>query len=369
MVLGEIRSYDGGIKMEEIDLRISKYSRVPTKDVDNEIIRLEDVLYKLRQDPVENEEKIEKVIENIGICKKKKGYNAKEKTRTVADYIFRYLLWVFILVYCLSLVVLPVWMILTAFKDPLEFSANQFGWPEQFNFDNFVNVFDKLKIEVLGKKTYTMWDMALISIVYSFSGTFVGVMFTTLMAYVLSKYRFFGRNLIYSIGIIIMIVPIIGSGPSAMMIRRALGIYDNIFLSVITGPSTCFSGLNFLLLYGAFKSLPWDYAEAVFVDGGGHWSAFLKMYLPMALPTMTVIFVLGFLGSWNDYESFMIWFPSTPNLALGLYKFQGVSQALYKSSVPEVMAGFTIVIIPTVTLYLLSQRLILSKFTVGGLKG
>ena len=360
--------------MNNNELKISRYANVPSKDLKREIVRLEDVLFELRKDEENNKDAINQTLENINICKQKLGYNRKEKVRESFDKTFKWILWVFIVVYCLSLLVLPTWMILTAFKDPLELASNQFGLPKSFNFENFSSVFNKLEIKVLNKNTltyttYNIWKMAGVSIIYSFGSTAWNVLWTTLMAYVLSKYKFIGSRVIYTIGIIIMIVPIVGSGPSAMMIKQQLGIYDNLFLTILTSPATCFSGLSFLLLYGAFKSLPWDYAEAVFVDGGGHWSAFIKMYLPMALPTMVVIFVLGFLGSWNDYESFMIWFPSTPNLAYGLYLFQGTSRALYKSSITEIMAGFTIVIVPTVTLYLSSQKLILSKFTVGGLKG
>ena len=130
--------------------------------------------------------------------------------------------------------------------------------------------------------------------------------------------------------------------PSAMLVRRQLGVYNNMFMHIITSPATCFSGMNFLLLYGAFKSLPWDYAEAVFIDGGNDYTAFFKMYLPMILPTDMVIFVLSFLGAWNDYQTFMIWLPDTPNLAYGLYMFQGISRKLYKASTVEIMAGFVL---------------------------
>ena len=267
--------------MNEFDLRINEYANVPSKDLRKEIIRLEDLLAIYRKDEENKKEEISQVLNNIEICKKKLGYNGKEKTRIIFDRTFRWILWAVLVIYCFTLLVLPIWMILTSFKDPLEFTSNQFGFPSSFNFDNFVSVFKKLEIRILGKGTYNMFGMAGISLAYSFGSTLWGVLWTTLMAYVLCKYKFIGSRVIYTVGIIIMIVPIIGSGPSAMMIRRNLGIYDNLFLSIITGPSTCFSGLNFLLLYGAFKSLPWDYAEAVFVDGGGHWSAFLKMYLPM----------------------------------------------------------------------------------------
>ena len=299
-----------------------------------------------------------------------------EKTRQekprVTDIISKVLLsimWVILIVYCISLFVLPIWMILTSFKDPIEYAMNAFGLPEVASFDNYKSVFNKLKITIDDYTTYNMFHMFGFSMIYSVGSSFVGVFFTTCMAYVLSKYKFFGRNFIYNLGIVIMIVPIIGSLPSAMMVRRQLGVYNNMFMHIITSPSTCFSGMNFLLLYGAFKSIPWDYAEAVFIDGGNDYTAFFKMYLPMILPTDMVIFVLSFLGAWNDYQTFMIWLPDTPNLAYGLYMFQGISRKLYKASTVEIMAGFSLVIIPTVILYVSSQRLILSKFTVGGLKG
>lgn len=86
------------------------------------------------------------------------------------------------------------------------------------------------------------------------------------------------------------------------------------------------------------------------------------------LPTGAVLFVLGFLGSWNDYMTFLTWLPSYPNLAVGLYLFQYES-AIYMVGTPTVLAGFTVAAIPTSLLYLCSRKLIMSKFTVGGLKG
>ena len=295
----------------------------------------------------------------------------KEKPR-VMDMIgkaLHWIMWGILVVYCVTLFVLPIWMILTSFKDPIEYATNTFGLPTTISFENYKSVFNKLKIAIDDYTEYNMFHMFGFSLIYSLGSSFVNVFLTTCMAYVLSKYKFFGRNFIYNLGIVVMIVPIIGSLPSAMMVKDAMNIYDNMFLHILTSPATCFSGMNFLLLYGAFKSIPWDYAEAVFIDGGNDYTAFFKMYLPMILPTDMVIFVLSFLGSWNDYQTFMIWLPSTPNLAYGLYMFQGISRKLYKASTVEIMAGFSLVIIPTVILYVSSQKLILSKFTVGGLKG
>lgn len=356
---------------ERCELSFSKYSNLPKKDLDNEYIRLCDLLNELKNDnSIDTSNYISKVEENIRFVKKKLSYIKKNKTGSTFDKIIRWVLWSIVVVYCFSLLILPIWMIMSAFKTPLDYATNSFGFIKEFTFNNFANVFEKLKIQPDGKDVeYGIFEMLLFSLIYSFGVSALSVIFTTMMAYCLAKYKFPGNRLIYTIGIIVMIVPIIGSGPAAMLLKRQLGIYDNMLLLILTAPVGCFWGLNFLLLYGNFKQLPWDYAEAVFVDGGSHYSAFFKMYLPMALPTMMVIFILHFLASWNDYSSFLVWMPSTPNLAYGLYLFQGKSRALYKSAMTEIMAGFTMAIVPTVALYLASQKLILSKFTVGGLKG
>lgn len=354
---------------EDYSLRVSVYGGATRAEVKEELSRQNEILSELAQSPEENAEDIALVEKNVELLKSKRLRIAGEFAGKGIDKTIRTILWVVLVVYCLSLLILPIWMFLTSLKDPLEYASNSFALPTSFNFENYKSVFEKLQISIDYQTTYTLWDMAGFSILYAVGVSLMSVILTTCMAYVIAKYKFPGRNFLYSLGIVIMIVPIVGNLPSAMVIRKTLGTYDNILLTILTSPVTAFSGLHFLLLHGAFKQLPWDYAEAVFVDGGGHYSAFFRMYLPMILPTMTVIFVLNFLGAWNDYMTFMLWLPSTPNLAYGLYLFQGVSRALYKSSITEIMAGFTIVIIPTVIMYLASQKLILSKFTVGGLKG
>ena len=89
---------------------------------------------------------------------------------------------------------------------------------------------------------------------------------------------------------------------------------------------------------------------------------------PLIVPTAAVLFILSFLSCWTNYIDFLVWFPSYPNLAVGMYMFQ-YNASLYMVGTPIVLAGFTVLAIPTTILYLLSQKLIMSKFNVGGLKG
>lgn len=277
-----------------------------------------------------------------------------------------------LLIYCVSLIVPLAFMLFTSFKaTAIEYLESPFGFPKAFSFSSYKAAIQNMYVEIPKNGMivyYNIFDMAKISIIWSTVGAFFNTLVTTIVAYVITKYKFFGRNFLFSLGIVLMIVPIVGSLPAAMQLRKALNVYDNIALLILTGPALSFSGLTFLIISAAFKSIPWSYAEAVFIDGGGHYTVLLRIMLPMILPTSAVFFILDFLGRWNDYATFMIWLPSYPNLALGMYYYQLLSSQ-YMSSMPQIMAGFVIVVIPTVILYIFAQKLIMQRFNVGGLKG
>ncbi|MBQ8229534.1 MAG: carbohydrate ABC transporter permease [Clostridia bacterium] len=293
------------------------------------------------------------------------------KVRRIVNKATMYFLYALLIVQCISTLIPLVWMVFTAGKGYVEYYDNPFLWPKKWRFENFELAFKNIKLQVReGKKVleYGVLDMAGTSVIYAFLSSGWGTMWTALVAYVLAKYKFKGGEFIYMLGIIIWITPIIGSTPSAMLVKKALGIYDNLVLLVLTNVSTAFAGFNFLLLYGSFKRLPWSYAEAAFMDGAGHFTVLLKVFLPMMMPTCMVLFVLGFLGAWNDYGTFLVWLPSSPNLAYGVYKFQ-LDMKSFGGNICQVMAGFAMISVPTAVLYLCSQKLIVDKFQVGGLKG
>ena len=294
-----------------------------------------------------------------------------ERIYKATTVVFKYVIITILAAYCVSLLIPLIWMLYTSFKDGISYYTDTYGLPEVWNFKNYVNVWELLSVKVLttrGVVVFDIYSMIGTSFFWSTSVSFLNVFVTTMVAYVISKYKFRFGSFLYALGIFVMITPIVGSLPTAMLMRKALGIYNNMLFTIFISPSRSFSGLHFLLLYAAFKRLSWSYAEAAFIDGANHYSVFFKIMLPMMLPTCTVLFVLNFLAVWNDYMSFLIWLPSYANLAYGIYIFQ-IDAASYGATMPDILAGFVVVMIPTIALYAVSQKLIMSKFTVGGLKG
>ena len=294
-----------------------------------------------------------------------KNIRSEQSVKDVISKGLEILFWAIMVLLAVSMIVLPCYMILTAFKkDNLECVMNPFGLPKQFNFDNFPIIF----LIMSEKLSYSIGSMVWVSIFTSIFRPFMSLFFTTMFAYVIAKYKFIGGKFWYNLGIVVMIIPIVGNTASQMQVFKATGVYNNVFMYVMHSATGGFYGSNFLLLYAAFKGMSWNYAEAAFIDGANDYTVLFKIYFPMVVPTFLSLFVLSFMSTWNDYATYKIWLPDHPNLAYGMYIFNLRANSL-RVSLPQLMAGFTVVMIPTVVLYFITHNLITSKVFVGGLKG
>ena len=122
-----------------------------------------------------------------------------------------------------------------------------------------------------------------------------------------------------------------------------------------------------MLLYGFIKGLSWNYAESAFIDGASDFRVMVSIYLPMCMPLLTGLFLLGFVGSWNDYTTIITYLPSTPNLAYGVYIFDQYA-VVKRHTEPQVLAAFLLLAVPTAAFWVFAQRFALRSVVIGGLK-
>ncbi len=311
-------------------------------------------------------------MRKIGIrLRRKEGRENKIRYRQSAGAIaYEVVIFIFLTLFSISLVLPLLWALMTAGKSVMEYTLNPFGWPSSYDFSNFAKAWQKLYVVVLtpkGMVRYGVDAMFLNTMILSTLPNILTVFFTASMAYILAKYKFIGSRFWHELGIVLIILPIIGNFPSTMQVMKQLGIYDNMLLLILKAPVGCFYGMNYLILRAMVQKLPDAYMEAAQIDGAGHFTVYFKIMLPMLLPTCFVFFLLSFMGGWGDYTTSLYWLPSKPTLGYGMYIFQ--NQAVqYNATVPEILCGFLILMIPTMLMYLVFQDLIISKMQVGGLK-
>ncbi len=273
-------------------------------------------------------------------------------------------IFVIMALYCLSLLTAFAWLIIVSLQDPVVHAYNSlnrvvFSFPEKLKFENYAEAFKKF--DVYGTNFYGMfWN----SIWLTFSASILTVFMHTVTGYVFSKYHFKAKAFIYFLAIFSMTVPIVGNTAASMKLNIALGLYDNPFGRII-GSLGGF-GANFLIMLAIFDSVPWSYAEAVFIDGGNDFTVFFKIMLPQVIPAMMTLLITAIITHWKEYESMLMYFPSYPTLNTGLYI---IKSDIARYGAPVYYAGLVVSTIPVVALYIGSSDAMMKNLSVGGLKG
>lgn len=287
--------------------------------------------------------------------------------RTRGEQVLFIVVFILFVLYALSLVYPFVWLIINSLKPPLQYinnlaEAHPFALPEKWMFSNYIDAFGGLVDETSGTDFF---GMIFNSLWYTVIVVFGSVFVSSVTGYCISKYRFKLRGFLYGIAIFSMTVPIIGTTGANFKLLSDIGVYNTPLLPVVT--SLGGFGFNFLIMYGFFKNISWNYAEAVFVDGGGQFTVFFRIMLPQAFPPMLTLAIMTFISAWNDYMTILLYLPSFPTLSSGLFN---ISKTLTRSgNTPVYFAGLVISMVPIMILFTCFSDVIMKNFTMGGLKG
>ena len=298
-------------------------------------------------------------------------FKRKKEINNVKHNVFWWIGIAILAIYCLTILYVVYWLLISSVKTYTEYMRFPYQWPKNFKLSNYSEVFEYLYVKVYKDGVpyvYRFPQLVSTSLLFGVLMPLPGLWWTACMAYVIATYKKFWYNkFIYELGVLLMVMPLVGTLPAAMKVAKFLNTYDNLPMTLLLNTGS-FSGMRFLMLYASFKGVSQTYKEACFIDGGNDYTAFFRIALPLVLPTLIVFYFLDFIGQWNAYEQFLIWYPSYANLAYGMYIFQN-NISLYGVGYPTVLAGFVIIAVPSIILYMLSSSKLVDSVRIGGLKG
>jgi len=261
--------------------------------------------------------------------------------------------------YSISLLLCIAWAFLMAFKSRAEYLNDPVSFPKIWHIENFWKAFWELTV---GDRN--MFVMLFNSLWTAGGATFIVITILATTSYSISRYNFFLGKMVYTLCIAVMIIPIGGSLASSFLLAKRLRYYDSplIFISWCGG-----IGFPAIMMGAIFKNIDQGYAEAAFIDGASHAQIFFKIMLPLAMPALGALALMGFIGSWNDSEGPLIMLPSYPTIASGLYIYQ--LEAARLLNYPILYAGLLISSVPSVILWLIFNKNLQALQFGGGIKG
>lgn len=274
---------------------------------------------------------------------------------------------------CFLQLYLLLWMCYSSLKDDIDMFISLFALPKYnaLHWENFSTAIKLIRAELfIEGQGYVSFGLPVLiknSVILALVLPIQGQIVMTITAFILAKYQFKGRDLLLKINYFVMIFPIVGSLASSLKVNYLLGRFDNLFMMCVTGAHP-FGGLGLLIQMSFYAAIPKEMMEAAQVDGASHFQNFFHIHLPIVLPTVFLYYILAVFGAWNDYMTPLVWLPSLPNVALGIYQFQ-YDAAKYAATLPQVLAAFILMSIPTIIFYLMNQKMIASRLVMTGLKG
>ena len=204
------------------------------------------------------------------------------------------------------------------------------------------------------------------SLVVSAAVTVVGVLLSCSAAYALSRFRFPGRNTSLRAFLFVQMFPGVVTTIPLYLVLEKLHLLDHLGGLVLCYATTAVPFCVFMLK-GAFDSLPRELEEAVLIDGGTRFDAFVRVALPLSRPAIAVTALFAFLTAWNEYilAATFISRPERYTLPVLLSRYVGD----YSTEWGHFAAGAILVSTPVMALFFALQRHLISGMTAGGVKG
>lgn len=278
----------------------------------------------------------------------------------VGDAVFRSIVLILMSVFAISFIFAVLWMFLSSFRTAKQFSDAPLKiWQINFSFENYATAFGYK----VGKNRTDMWGMLYNSGIIILVSTVLSTFIPGITGYVGAKYKFRGRNALTTMVFISMIVPSIGALTATYKFMFSLNLIDTYFGLFLMGAGGL--GFSFLLYRNYFAAIPWDYAEAAFIDGAGNMRTFLSIMLPQAKPIIVSLAIVHAIGTWNDYFTPYMYLPSHPTVAYGV-QLVSVKAGINYPVTFAIMSFMTIVVL---VVYAFFSKTIMESVSAGGVKG
>lgn len=268
-----------------------------------------------------------------------------------------------------------IWALSTSLKAPKEVMATPPRLlPTEATAANYRNL-------ITGKEQYFRADQSYVpttaapqhftawftnSVIVSASSTLISIVISTLAAYSVTRFRYWGRRIIpyfsllgYMIPSIILVFPL-------FLVMAQLSLTNSLW-SLTFGYVSITLPFCMWLLWAFFRGIPIELEEAAMIDGASRLRVFADIVLPAALPGIIAAAIFSLIVSWNDFLFARVFINSIENLPLTvgvMHFFEGVHVDW-----GLMMASAVLMTVPMALLFMLMQRHLVAGFGAGAVKG
>lgn len=249
-----------------------------------------------------------------------------------------------------------LWLVINSFKTNAELFASPWSLPGSLSLENYYKAFTEGNI---GRYFVN-------SVIVTGAVVIVATVLSAMAAYGLTRLRWRLSKLVLALFLLGLSIPMHAAVVPLFAMFNKLQLV-NTYLAVIIPHVVFAMPIAILILTSFFSTIPHEVEEAAVMDGCSIWGVFFKIICPMAVPSLVTVAVITFINAWNDLLLPQIFLsdPEMMTLPVGLTAFQG----RYSTDYVAMIAAVVITIIPTIVVYSLLHKKIISGMTAGAVKG
>jgi multiple sugar transport system permease protein len=263
---------------------------------------------------------------------------------------------VVLVAFAVFFVVPLAWLVLAPTKTDSELLASN-----PFAFGSLHNVWDTWQqVDAFSSHIFRRWMAN--SLLYSLSATAITVVTSIPAGYGLVVGRFPGRRLILSLTLVALIMPSAALVLPIFLELNALRLIGSSFSIIL--PFAFFPFGVYLAYIYYSTALPATLLDAARVDGCGEWAAFRHVGIPLAKPSVALVFFFSFVANWNNFFLPYVFLSDERKLPIQV----GLSD-LFRSSRPSVALATLVAAMPVAVVFIVSQRALLRGLVGGSTKG
>lgn len=294
----------------------------------------------------------------------KKNYNIKQK-------LGRLLVIIFLSLFIIIIMIPLLWMLSLTFKQPFESTeAYFFLIPKNIKLDNY-----KIAIEYTNgsfQEGQTYHNMIPIQDMFKNSGivTTTSVILTIIVgsigAYAFSKLKFKGKNLIFNLVLLSMMLPLQAIIIPVFMFSSYIHLLDN-YLALILAYTAVGLPLCIFILRGFFSQVPDEIREAAHIDGASEFGIFLKIMIPISRPALATVVILLFLQYWNEFLLALVLLMKKSLWTIPVALSKLIGEYMFPWEIYSALIFITS--IPIIIVFVIFQNWFIKGLTAGAVKG
>jgi len=250
-----------------------------------------------------------------------------------------------------------VWLLLSSFKTNREITVNTWALPKAFNLDNYRAAWESANI---GGYAFNSLYITIVSCLLT-----LALAAATSFALARMKFRSLSKG-VYSFILLGLLVPSSALFIPLYRLVNDLHLYDKHW-SLILVYCTYALPITVFILHAFMISIPGELEEAGIMDGLSAAGLFVRIILPLSMPSLVTVTILNFIGNWNEYILSQLFISSEAKrtLTTGMATFNDG----YRTNFASLSAAVIMSIIPVLAVYLFLQRQIIAGMTAGSVKG